>query len=84
VKLNNLTITPKLGILLGMTLFGLCVAGALAAHLMQQEMLDARLDQVRSIADVARNMAMGLQKQVDAGQLTKEAALAEFGRRAKP
>jgi methyl-accepting chemotaxis protein len=81
VKLNNLTITPKLGILLGVTLFGLCVAGALAAHLMQQEMLDARLDQVRAIVDVARNMAAGLQKQVDAGQLTKEAALAEFGRR---
>jgi methyl-accepting chemotaxis protein len=82
VKLNNLTITPKLGILLGVTLFGLCVAGALAGHLMQREMLDARLDQVRSIVDVARNMAIGLQKQVDAGQLTKEAALAEFGRRA--
>jgi methyl-accepting chemotaxis protein len=82
VKLNNLTITPKLGILLGVTLFGLCIAGALAGHLMQREMLDARLDQVRSIVEVARNMAIGLQKQVDAGQLTKEAALAEFGRRA--
>jgi methyl-accepting chemotaxis protein len=82
VKLNNLTITPKLGILLGVTLFGLCIAGALAGHLMQREMLNARLDQVRSIVDVARNMAIGLQKQVEAGQLTKEAALAEFGRRA--
>jgi methyl-accepting chemotaxis protein len=82
VKLNNLTITPKLGILLGVTLFGLCIAGALAGYLMQREMFNARLDQVRSIVDVARNMAIGLQKQVDAGQLTKEAALAEFGRRA--
>jgi methyl-accepting chemotaxis protein len=81
VKLNNLTITPKLGILVGVTLFGLCIAGALAGYLMQREMLDARLDQVRSIVDVARNMAIGLQKQVEAGQLTKEAALAEFGRR---
>src|SRR3984885_738063 len=81
VKLNNLTITPKLGILLGVTLFGLCIAGALAGYLMQREMFNARLDQVRSIVDVARNMAIGLQKQVDAGQLTKEAALAEFGRR---
>jgi methyl-accepting chemotaxis protein len=82
VKLNNLTITPKLGILLGVTLFGLCIAGALAGYLMQHEMFNARLDQVRSIVDVARNMAIGLQKQVEAGQLTKEAALAEFGRRA--
>jgi len=82
VKLNNLTITPKLGILVGVTLFGLCIAGALAGYLMQREMLDARLDQVRSIVDVARNMAIGLQKHVEAGQLTKEAAMAEFGRRA--
>jgi methyl-accepting chemotaxis protein len=82
VKLNNLTITPKLGILVGVTLFGLCIAGALAGYLMQREMLDARLDQVRSVVDVARNMAIGLQKQVEAGQVTKEAAIAEFGRRA--
>ncbi len=82
MKLTNLTITPKLGILVGVTLFGLCIAGALAGYLMQREMLNARIDQVRSIVDMARNMAAGLQKQVDAGELTKEAALAELGRRA--
>ena len=81
MKLNNLTITPKLGILVGVTLFGLCAAGALAGYLMQREMLNARIDQTHSIVDIARNMAAGLQKQVEAGQLTKEAALAEFGRR---
>src|SRR6267378_1158715 len=73
---------PKLGILVGVTLFGLCIAGALAGYLMQREMLNARIDQVRSIVEMARNMAAGLQKQVEAGQLTQEAALAEFGRRA--
>src|SRR5580698_6311091 len=82
VRLNNLTIAPKLGILVGVTLLGLCIAGALAGYLMQREMLEARIDQVRSIVAVARNMAIGLQKQVDAGQLTKEAAIAEFARRA--
>ena len=82
MKLNNLTITPKLGILVSVTLFGLCVAGVLAGYLMQGEMLNARIDQVHAIVDMGRNMAIGLQKQVDAGQLTKEAALAEFGRRA--
>ena len=82
MKLTNLTITPKLGILVGVTLLGLCIAGALAGYLMQREMLEARIDQVRSIVAVARNMAIGLQKQVDAGQLTKEAAIAEFTRRA--
>jgi methyl-accepting chemotaxis protein len=82
VKLTNLTITPKLGILVGVTLFGLCLAGVLAGYLMQREMLNARVDQVRAIVEMARNMAAGLQKQVEAGQLTKEAAFAEFGRRA--
>jgi methyl-accepting chemotaxis protein len=82
VKLNNLKITPKLGILVGITLLGLCVAGALAGYLMQREMLAARTDQVRTIVEVARNLALGLQKQVDAGKMTKEAAIAEFISRA--
>jgi methyl-accepting chemotaxis protein len=82
VKLNNLKITPKLGILVGVTLLGLCVAGALAGYLMQREMLAARTDQVRTIVEVARNLALGLQKQVDAGKMTKEAAIAEFISRA--
>jgi methyl-accepting chemotaxis protein len=82
VKLTNLTITPKLGILVGATLFGLCASGALAGYLMQREMLNARIDQAHAIVEMGLNMAAGLQKQVAAGELTREAALAEFGRRA--
>src|ERR1700761_2816767 len=82
VKLTNLKITPKLGILVGVTLLGLSAAGLLAGYLMQQEMLAARLDQVRSIVEMGRTLAMSLKKRVDAGRLPKEAALAEFGRRA--
>jgi methyl-accepting chemotaxis protein len=82
VKLNNLTIAPKLGILVGVTLIGLCIAGVLAGYLMQREMLNARIDQVHAIVELARNMAAGLQKEVEAGKLTKEAAMAELGRRA--
>jgi methyl-accepting chemotaxis protein len=82
VKLNNLTIASKLAILVGVTLLGLCASGALARYLMQQEMLDARIEQTHAVVEMARNMAAGLQKQVEAGQLTKEAALAELGRRA--
>jgi methyl-accepting chemotaxis protein len=65
-----------------MTLLGLIAAGVLAGYLVQREMLNARIDQTHAIVDMARNMAIGLQKQVEAGQMTKEAALAEFGRRA--
>jgi methyl-accepting chemotaxis protein len=82
VKLNNLKIGPKLGILVGVTLFGLGMAGVLAGYLMKGEMLDARIEQTKAIVEMARNMAAGLWKEVEAGKLTKEAAMAEFGRRA--
>ncbi|WKA27645.1 methyl-accepting chemotaxis protein [Bradyrhizobium roseum] len=81
MKLTNLKITPKLGILVGVTLLGLCAAGILAGYLMQREMLNGRIEQTRAIVDMARNMALGLQKQVAAGQMTKEAAIAEFSKR---
>ncbi|MFB6458138.1 methyl-accepting chemotaxis protein [Bradyrhizobium tunisiense] len=81
MKLSNLKIAPKLGILVGVALLGLCVAGLLAAHLMRRELVDARLEQTRAMVEMSRNMALGLQKQVDAGQLTKDAAIAEFVRR---
>jgi methyl-accepting chemotaxis protein len=80
VKLNNLTITPKLAILVGVTLLGLCAAGFLAGHLVKTEMLNARIDQTKAIVEIARSVAAGLQKQVDDGKLTKEAAMADFGR----
>ena len=75
-------ITPKLGILVGVTLLGLCAAGALAGYLMQREMLNARIDQTRSIVEMGLNLAAGLKKQVDAGEMSKEAALKEFSKRA--
>jgi len=82
VKLTNLKITPKLGILVGVTLLGLCIAGALAGYLMQREMLNARIDQTKSMVEMVRNMAASYKKDIDAGQITKEAAIAEFSKRA--
>jgi methyl-accepting chemotaxis protein len=79
--INNLPITAKLGILVGVTLLGLLAAGAFAVNTMQRLMLDARVEQTRAIVETARNLALGLQKQVEAGQLTKDAAIAEFARR---
>ena len=81
MKLTNLKITPKLGILVGVTLLGLCAAGMLAGYLMQREMLNARIDQTKAIVDMGLNMAAGLKKEVDAGKMTKEQAIAEFGKR---
>jgi methyl-accepting chemotaxis protein len=49
---------------------------------MQREMMNAKVEQTRSIVDMTRNMALGLMKEVEAGKMTKEAALAEFQARA--
>lgn len=81
--LNNLPITPKISILVAISILGLFSAGLLAAYLMQKEMINSRVEQTRAIVDIAKNFALGLQKQAEAGQLTKEAAIAEFSRRAQ-
>nr|WP_249128213.1 methyl-accepting chemotaxis protein [Bradyrhizobium lablabi] len=57
------------------------MAGVLAGHLMQREMFNARMEQTRAIVDMGLNMAAGLKKEVDAGKMTKEAALAELSKR---
>ncbi|MGJ5074974.1 methyl-accepting chemotaxis protein [Bradyrhizobium oligotrophicum] len=79
--LNNLKIAPKLAIVVGVALVGLGAAGTLASYLMEREMLNARIDQAKAIVETARNMAAGLWKDVEAGKMTKEAALAELSRR---
>ncbi|RJF64416.1 methyl-accepting chemotaxis protein [Rhodopseudomonas palustris] len=80
MKFANLRITPKLGLLIGGTLLGLCLAGVFAGYMMKREMLNARFEQTKAIAEMGRNLAVGLQKQVDAGELTKDAAIAQFAR----
>jgi len=79
--LNNWPIALKLGVLVCVTLIGLCAAGLFAAQMMRNEMFSARTEQLRSIVDSAKNMAIGYQKQVDAGKLTKEAAIEQWVQR---
>jgi len=79
--LNNWPIALKLGVLVGVTLIGLCAAGLFAARMMHNEMYSARTEQLRAIVDTARNMAVGYQKQVQAGKLTKEAAVEQWVQR---
>src|ERR1700728_191591 len=76
--LRNMTIAPKLGILVGATLIGLCVACGIASYLMQQEMYNARVDQTKAIVTMAKNIAGELKRQVDAGEMTKDQAMAMF------
>ena len=79
--LNNLPIAMKLVILVGVTLLGLIGAGVYAATMMQLEMYDARTEQTHAIVETARSMALEFQKQVQAGKLTKEQAIAEYAHR---
>ena len=56
MKLNNLKIAPKLGIAVEVSLFGLCVAGALALYVVKEAMFDARVERLHAIVDMARNI----------------------------
>ncbi|WP_316188854.1 methyl-accepting chemotaxis protein [Bradyrhizobium sp. SZCCHNS1054] len=80
--LNNIKIGPKLAIVVGVALLGLGAAGTLASQLMEREMLNARIDQAKAIVETARNLAAAIWKDVEAGKMSKEAALVEFSRRA--
>ena len=79
--LNNLPIAMKLVILVSITLLGLAGASIYAATMMQREMYGARTEQTHAIVETARNMALEFQKQVQAGKLTKEQAIAEYAHR---
>ena len=79
--LNNWPVALKLGVLVCVTLIGLCAAGFFASRMMQNEMFSARKEQLRAIVDTARNMAIGYQKQVEAGKLTKDAAIEQWVQR---
>ncbi|MCD0421963.1 methyl-accepting chemotaxis protein [Rubrivivax sp. JA1024] len=82
MKVTNLRITPKLGILVAVAMLGLLASGLFAASMLQREMRDGRLEQTKALVDSVLNMAIGLQKQVAAGKLTKDQAIAEFQQRA--
>jgi len=81
--LNNLPIAAKVGVLVVIAMLGLCAAGLEAARLMSGEILQSRIDQTRAISDIGKSLAAGLQAQVDAGQMTRDAAIEEFSRRAR-
>ena len=81
--LENLPIAARLGILVAIALLGLAAAGIEAGRLMRDEILKARVEQTHAIVELAKNVAIGLQKQVEAGQLTKEAAIQQFAREAQ-
>ena len=79
-RITNLPIAAKLGIVVGIAVLGLLLAGAQAIRLARQGLYDARMEQTRAVADMALGLAAALQKQVAAGEMTKDAAIKEYAR----
>jgi methyl-accepting chemotaxis protein len=70
--LNNFRISIKFTVLICTILLGLAVAGFAAARFARQALLDDRVLALKSVVDIAVSTADALDKQVQAGKLTKE------------
>ena len=73
--LSHLRLRTKLAILLGMSVLAVIASIGLAASQMEQRMLTDRIDKLRAVSQMFIGMAGSLEKQVVAGQLTREAAI---------
>ena len=82
--LNNLRIGTKLGVLLGILVLGLAIAGFAAARLAHQALVEDRILALKSIVETAVGTAEDLDKQVQAGKLTKEQAIDTLRERILP
>jgi methyl-accepting chemotaxis protein len=76
--LSRIAIRWKLGLLV--VLFAAALAGTIAvsASFLHQRMLDDRIAKLRSIVDVAYGLASALDKEIVAGHLSRDDAMAQF------
>ncbi|HEV2676823.1 MAG TPA: cache domain-containing protein [Aliidongia sp.] len=82
--LNNLKIGTKLGVLLGILVLGLAIAGFAAARLAHEALIEDRILALKAIVDTAVGTADSLDKQVQAGKLTREQAIDALRERILP
>ncbi len=78
----NASISRKLGLLVCLVLFGLCIAGFASAKLSYNQLLNDRMHALKNIVDTTVHMLEGYEKNVKAGKLTREQAMADFKDRA--
>jgi methyl-accepting chemotaxis protein len=76
--LSHLRLRIKLALLLGLAVVAVVVSIGAAGSQMRQRMLDDRIDKLRTVVQSAMGFAQSLEKQVAAGGLTRERALAQF------
>jgi methyl-accepting chemotaxis protein len=83
-SLTHLKISIKICVLLAVLVLGLALAGLAAARLAHQELVNSRVEQLKAIVDTALGIADALDKQVQAGKLTREQAIDALRERILP
>jgi PAS domain S-box-containing protein len=76
--LDRWRIKVKLALIVGISAVALVVALAVAAQMQRQRMMADRIDKARAVVDIAYGLADALEKQVLAGRITHDEALARF------
>jgi methyl-accepting chemotaxis protein len=76
--LGHLRLRTKLALILGLSIVALVIAVGAAASMLRQRMLDDRLEKLRAVVQSTIGFAQSLEKQVVAGRLTRDQALAQF------
>ena len=76
--LSRLKLRTKLALLLGMSAVALVAAIGAGSTQMRKRMIEDRVGELRAVVQSATGFAQSLEKQVTAGQLTHEQALARF------
>ncbi len=79
--INNLKLRAKLGILTGITVVALIVLGYTTTQLMRAELLQERVTELKNIVALAKTTQATLKKDIDAGKITKEQAIRQWGDR---
>jgi methyl-accepting chemotaxis protein len=76
--LSHLRLRTKLILILGLLIVALVISIGVAAAMLRQRMFDDRLEKLRAVVQSTMGFAQSLEKQVAAGRLTRDQALAQF------
>ena len=76
--LSRLRLRTKLTMLVGLSALAVIASIGLAASQLQQRMLTDRVDKLRAACQMFIGLAQELQQQITAGQLTRQAAIAQI------
>ncbi len=76
--LSHLKLRTKLTLLLGLSALAVIASIGLAASQLQQRMLSDRVDKLRAATQMTLGLAQSLEQQVVAGQMTRQAAIAQL------